>query len=166
MKTFVLALMATVSIGFSSLAGAAKLTPVDYMEIEQLYAKYNHAIDGGDADAWAATFTADGVFAGRFTGTEQLKGFIKTWLEKMDGANRRHWNSNLKIEGTAEGANGSVYLILYNVGVKPVAIATTGMYTDTLVKTKAGWRFKTRAVKGDAPPAAPAAAPAPPAPEK
>lgn len=133
---------------------AGTLTLQDYVEIEQLYAKYNHAIDSGDADAWAATYTEDGVFNTRFAGTEQLKGFIKMWREKMDGANRRHWNSNLKLEATAEGANGAVYLILYNVGVKPVAIASTGMYADTLVKTKAGWRFKTRVVKADAVPAA------------
>lgn len=140
---------------------ADKLTTQDYMEIEQLYATYNHAIDTGDADAWAATFTDDGVFNARFTGTEQLKGFIKLWREKLDGANRRHWNSNLKVEATAEGAKGAVYLILYNVGVKPVAIATTGMYADTLVKTKLGWRFKTRVVNADAPPAAAVPAPAP-----
>jgi len=139
---------------------ATKLTTQDYMEIEQLYATYNHAIDSGDADAWAATFTDDGVFNARFTGTEQLKGFIKLWLEKLDGANRRHWNSNLKVDATAEGANGAVYLILYNVGVKPVAIATTGMYADTLVKTRMGWRFKTRVVKADAPLAAAAPTPA------
>jgi len=42
-----------------------------------------------------------------------------------------------------------------------VAIATTGMYADTLVKTKMGWRFKTRVVKGDAPPVAATPIPAP-----
>jgi hypothetical protein len=37
------------------------------------------------------------------------------------------------------------------------------MYEDKLVKTKAGWRFKSRVVKGDTPPAAtPAAQPAKP----
>jgi hypothetical protein len=158
-KTFIYAAMigALSLIAVPGLA-ADKLTVQDYMEIEQLYAKYNHAIDSGDADTWAATFTEDGVFNTRFAGTEQLKGFIKLWREKMDGANRRHWNSNLKLDATPEGVNGAVYLILYNVGVKPVAIASTGMYADTLVKTKAGWRFKTRVVKGDV---APAAAPTP-----
>jgi hypothetical protein len=101
------------------------------------------------------------VFNKNFAGTEKLKGFIKLWREKMDGANRRHWNSNLKVDATPEGASGAVYLILYNVGVKPVAIISTGMYADTLVKTKDGWLFKTRVVNADAPPAAPAAAPAP-----
>ena len=73
-----------------SAAHAADLTTQDYIEIEQLYATYNHAIDSGDAEAWAATFTPDGSFNTRFTGKEGLVGFIKMWREKMDGANRRH----------------------------------------------------------------------------
>lgn len=55
----------------------AELSTADRLEIEQLYAKYNHAIDFGDGDAWAATFTADGSFdrgrgAPPFVGTEAL----------------------------------------------------------------------------------------------
>ena len=143
-----------------SAANAADLTTQDYIEIEQLYATYNHAIDSGDAEAWAATFTPDGSFNTRFTGKEGLMGFIKLWREKMNGANRRHWNSNLRITPSAEGANGTVMLMLLDVSTKPPSIASTGMYTDVLVKTPNGWRFKTRVVKGDAPPAT--AAPAKP----
>jgi hypothetical protein len=143
-----------------SVANAADLTTQDYVEIEQLYATYNHAIDSGDAEAWAATFTPDGSFNTRFTGKEGLMGFIKMWREKMNGANRRHWNSNLRITASAEGANGTVMLMLLDVTAQPPAIASTGMYTDVLVKTPNGWRFKTRVVKGDALPAA--AAPAKP----
>ena len=141
-------------------ASAADLTTQDYIDIEQLYATYNHAIDSGDAEAWAATFTPDGTFNTRFTGKEGLMGFIKMWREKMNGANRRHWNSNLRITPSAEGANGTVMLMLLDVSTKPPSIASTGMYTDVLVKTANGWRFKTRQVKGDAPPVA--AAPAKP----
>lgn len=137
-----------------SAAHAADLTTQDYIDIEQLYATYNHAIDSGDADAWAATFTPDGTFNTRFTGKEGLMGFIKLWREKMNGANRRHWNSNLRITPSAEGANGTVMLMLLDVGTTPPSIASTGQYTDVLVKTPNGWRFKTRQVKGDAPPPA------------
>lgn len=141
-----------------SAANAADLTTQDYVEIEQLYATYNHAIDSGDAEAWAATFTPDGSFNTRFTGKEGLVGFIKLWREKMNGANRRHWNSNLRITPSADGANGTVMLMLLDVSTKPPSIASTGMYTDVLVKTPNGWRFKSRVVKGDAPPTAPAPA--------
>jgi hypothetical protein len=145
-------------LGFVRIADAEGLSTQDYIEIEQLYATYNHAIDSGDAEAWAATFTADGTFQ-RFTGKDQLVGFIQQWKEKMNGANRRHWNTNLRILPSSDGATASVFLMLLDVGTKPVSIVSTGMYNDTLVKTAAGWRFKTRTVKGDAPPAPAAAKP-------
>lgn len=136
-----------------SSANAAELTTQDHIDIEQLYATYNHAIDSGDGEAWAATFTPDGTFNTRFTGKEALVGFIKMWREKMNGANRRHWNSNLRITPSAEGASATVMLMLLDVGTKPPSIVSTGQYTDVLVKTPNGWRFKTREVKIDAPPA-------------
>ena len=140
-------------------AQAANLTTQDIVEIQQLYAKYNHAIDSLNGEAWADTFTPDGVFNVSFVGREALIGFVnKTWAG-MGGAHRRHWNSNMTVTGTAEGADGSVYLMLWDVGVKPQTIFTTGMYEDKLVKTKDGWRFKSRVVKADAPAAASAAKP-------
>ncbi len=156
------AIVVALSVLAAPVFAAEKLSTQDFLEIEQLYAKYNHAIDGGDGEAWADTFTPDGVFNTRFTGREALIGFIKTWKER-GGATRRHWNSNLHIVGTAEGAKGAVYLMLWDVGVRPAAIVSTGMYDDVLVKTANGWRFKSRVVKGDTPAptaAAPAQAPA------
>ena len=132
-------------------AHAADLTTQDYIDIEQLYATYNHAIDSGDGEAWAATFTPDGAF-NRFKGKDALVGFIKAWREKMNGANRRHWNTNLRITPSDEGANAVVMLMLLDVGTQPPSIVSTGQYTDVLVKTPNGWRFKSRVVKGDAPP--------------
>jgi bifunctional aromatase (cyclase/dehydratase) len=128
------------------------LTPEDYNEIHQLYARYNIAIDKGDAEGWAATFTSDGVF-GNSKGRDALVLFIHEWRDKRDGANRRHWNSNLVVTPAADGnATGSVYLMLIDIGVRPPVIALTAMYEDTLVKTQQGWRFKTRAVRPDPPP--------------
>ena len=132
----------------SASANAQGLTADDYMEIQQLYAQYNFAIDSGDADAWAATFTPDGVF-NSFAGQEALKGFIKRWVESMNGGYRKHWNTNLVITGDGKTAQGKVYLMLLDTSVRPAAIATTATYDDTLVKTDAGWRFTKRTTKAD-----------------
>ena len=132
-------------------AQAAELTTQDYIDIEQLYATYNHAIDAGDGEAWAATFTPDGSF-NSFKGKDALVGFVKNWREKRNGANRRHWNSNLRITPSADGANATVMLMLLDVGAQPPSIAVTGQYTDLLVKTPNGWRFKARQFKADAAP--------------
>lgn len=37
-------------------------TADDFMQISQLFARYNQAVDNGDGDGWASTFTEDGVF--------------------------------------------------------------------------------------------------------
>lgn len=126
-----------------------KLTAQDYTDIQQLYARYNLAIDTGDAEGWAATFISDGVFNNTNKGHAALVQFIKDWREKRDGANRRHLNSNLVLTPTADGANASIYLLLLNVGVRPSVIASTGIYEDALVRTPQGWRFKSRIVHGD-----------------
>jgi len=156
MNRFIALVAAAVTImGFTRVAWAEELSAQDYIDIEQLYATYNHAIDSGDGEAWAATFTPDGTF-NKFTGHDQLVGFIQTWKEKMNGGNRRHWNTNLRIVPSKDGATASVFLMLVDVSTK--SIVATGMYNDTLVKTATGWRFKTRATKMDAAPPAPAAA--------
>jgi hypothetical protein len=146
-------------LGFTQVAWADGLSTQDYIDIEQLYSSYNHAIDSGDAEVWAGTFTPDGTF-NKFTGHDQLVGFIQTWKEKMNGGNRRHWNTNLRILPSKEGASASVFLMLVDVSTK--SIVATGMYNDTLVKSASGWRFKTRQTKMDAAPAAAAAPSAPP----
>src|SRR4029453_6114428 len=128
---------------------AAKLTTQDYNDIQQLYARYNLAIDTGNGEGRAATFTPDGVFNNTNKGHDALVQFIKDWREKRDGANRRHLNSNMVLTPTADGANGSIYLLLLNVGVRPATIATTGIYEDVLVRTPQGWRFKIRIVHAD-----------------
>ena len=143
----------------SGAAGA--LSAQDNFEIQQLYAKYNIAIDSGDAEGYAATFTPDGVF-NQFAGHDALVGFAKMWREKLNGATRKHWNNNLVISGNSKEASGFVYLMLVDIGTKPASILATASYTDSLVKTKAGWRFTKRTTKSDLPPAAPAAAGEPP----
>ena len=155
--TFVAA--AVTILGFTQVAWADGLSTQDYIDIEQLYATYNPAIDSGDAEGWAGTFTPDGTF-NKFAGHDQLVGFIQTWKEKMNGANRRHWNTNLSIKPSKDGASATVMLMLLDVSTK--GIVATGMYNDTLVKTANGWRFKSRATKMDTAAPAPAAAPATP----
>lgn len=135
-------------------AGAAPLTLQDHIEIQQLYARYNHAIDSGDGEQWVDTFTPDGVFNKRLTGREVLLGFLKNWREQMNGTSIRHWISNLSIGGNSELATGAAYLLLLQVGSVPAAVVNSGVYADELVKTPQGWRFKSRTIKLDVPLAA------------
>jgi hypothetical protein len=160
MKKILLLALAAAGIITASAAGAAGaagapgvLSAQDNVEIQQLYARYNIAIDGGDGEAWASTFTPDGVF-NQIVGHDALVGFVKMWREKLNGATRKHWNSNLQISGNSKEASGFVYLMLVDISTKPASILTTATYTDALIKTKDGWRFTKRTTKGDVAPAA------------
>ena len=101
MKKILLAAFAA-GLMFSGTSGAAGgLSAQDYFEIQQLYANYNIAIDNGDAEGWATKFTPDGVF-NTFVGHDALIGFVKTWRERLGGASRKHWNTNLEITGNSQ----------------------------------------------------------------
>jgi hypothetical protein len=48
-------------------------------------------------------------------------------------------------------------LLLVDVSTRPPSILAAAMYSDQMVKTPEGWRFKKRATKADTAPAAPPA---------
>src|SRR5215510_1527850 len=131
-------------------AGAApKLTADDYIEIQQLYANYAHALDRGEGERFAATFVLDGEFTGgRGPGRGgEVRNPIKgkdALLTMGSRGGLRHFNANLVITPTPEGAKGSAYLLLFNARNIPATIVETAIYEDTLVKTPQGWRFKKR----------------------
>ena len=149
-RSVMAALLVGFLLGAASPSTAQTLTALDYQEIQQLYARYNFAIDASDAQAYAALFVPDGSF-NNYNGHDALVGFIKG---RAPG-NLRHWNTNLMITGTPEGATGAVYLMLLDVGVNPPVVTRAAKYEDTLVKTANGWRFKKRTTRADGPPATP-----------
>ena len=137
-------------LGLAQLRGAkTALTTQDYVEIQQLYARYVMTIDSGDAEGWANTFTPDGVFNNNSRGHAALVQFVHDWRDKRNGGDRRHWNSNLMITPTEDGAAGAVYLLLLDISTKPPAPVTSAVYEDALLKTPQGWRFKTRVLHSD-----------------
>ena len=153
----VIAAAIAITVGCFSLAHAQEgkragsLTADDYIEIQQLYVRYNISLDAGDAETYAQTFVPDGVF-NKNVGHDALSAFANNWHDNMKGANMRHWNTNLAIMPAAGGAKGSVYLLLVDVSVKPPAISAAAKYDDQLVKTPQGWRFSKRATLGEGAP--------------
>jgi ketosteroid isomerase-like protein len=121
----------------------------DQLAIQQLYARYNHAIDFGDGDGWAACFTPDGVFnggQGPQQGTDALKAFAGGFASRMKA---RHWNTNLVVEGSGDTANGKCYLMLMNLADGKATPLVTAVYHDELKKTGGEWKFTSRSVQPD-----------------
>jgi hypothetical protein len=129
------------------------LSVEDQLAIQQLYARYNHAIDAGKGDAWAACFTPDGTFKSGpidLGGTAKLAEFGTAFPTRLKA---RHWTNNLVVEPAEGGAKGSCYLMLLRLtpGEQPPAgMVTTAIYNDTLAKVGGEWKFTSRAVAGDA----------------
>ncbi len=127
------------------------LSLADRLDIQELLARYNHAIDSGDAAAWAATFTADGTFTsgGRtHAGSEALRAFATDFAGRLPGS--RHWNDNLIIEGAGDEATARCYLqLLKTGGGEPATLVTTARYEDTLRRVAGAWRFASRTVVRD-----------------
>lgn len=127
------------------------LSMEDTLAIQALYARYNHAVDFGDAEAWADCFTSDAVFeaqpVGPLTGREALVDFAHWYRDTIKG---RHWTNNLLLEAMPGGARGTCYLILFRLGVDPVAPMLTGIYRDEMVEEADGWKFKSRTMTSDA----------------
>jgi hypothetical protein len=147
---------ATLVIGISavSLARAQQkvsggtLTAADYIEIQQLVARYSYAVDthADNGYSYADLFTTDGVF-GKTKGREALAELARaTQKERAGPAFTRHFLTNVIIYPTPQGARGSQYLMALDVseGGKPSTVVHGGRYDDEYVKTPAGWRFKSR----------------------
>jgi len=136
-----------------------ELTALDYIQIQQLVAKYARAIDtcSNNGYDYADLYTPDGVFAPtingkpgpRFEGRERLaeaSGGGKLGCKNVGWIQQgvRHLYPNHVIEATPDGAKGTVDMLMIGLGGDPNKIESDGYYEDTYVKTAQGWRFKER----------------------
>jgi len=138
------------------------LTPQDYMEIQQLYALYAKTADLADGKGYAGTFTPDGEFVSGRAPQNGQGDWIRTTSKGTDSLIRtgstgglRHNFINIHVTRTAEGGDATCYLLMYTARTNPASLVTTATYTDTLVKTADGWRFKKRVMWRDDDPMSP-----------
>jgi hypothetical protein len=134
----------------------AKVSTDDYVEIQQLYAHYCHALDTGNPEAVAQCWTKDGEMtrgygpgqanAERTPTSGPAMGFA---MGGANGGGTRHMYTNMVVTKTPGGAKSSVYLLLYTSTVTPSSFVEVAIMDDTLVKTPAGWKFKKRVVWRD-----------------
>jgi hypothetical protein len=143
-------------------AASPKLSAADYQEIAQLTNRYAYGIDtcANNGYDYADVFTADGEFIDRNSdagfkaggrvlakGRDALATLIgggsrgcKTKLVWTDWS---HIMTNLVVTPTADGATGRLYLLQMDIK-GPGTIERHGGYEDVYVKTKDGWRIKSR----------------------
>ena len=149
-----LAAFVTVGAQQTGIAGAS-LTALDYIEIQNLVAKYPYALDSGADNGYmyADLFAPDGSF-GRAQGREAIALMGRDHFKEQGPNYARHFQANAIIEPTpGGGATGKQYIanIYFGEDGKPTVVGTGGHYEDVYVKTPNGWRFKSRKYVGSKP---------------
>jgi len=132
------------------------LTNDDRVEIRDLISRYNKAIDTGDADGYANTFTPDGQFigiVGTFNGRDELRAFAEAYSTEEQYAefySAQHWVTNVVADGDADEATVFSHIQM----VKPLpeggTILLVGHYDDIVRKVDGQWLFAQRIVASDA----------------
>ena len=140
-------------------APTPELTALDYVQIQQLVAKYARAIDtcSNNGYDYADLFTADGAFIPSIKGRPAAAIRGRERLAEVSGGGSRgctnvgwieqgvlHIYVNHIITPTADGATGTVDMLMIGLGGDPNKIEHDGYYEDTYVRTPGGWRFKQR----------------------
>ncbi|MEI2698524.1 MAG: nuclear transport factor 2 family protein [Microthrixaceae bacterium] len=126
----------------------------DIVALQQLYARYNHLIDAGDGEKWAALFVEDGTLDTGMGFT--VEGNPAARIEFAAGVpvmmpGGRHIATNVLVDGDGDEASGAAYLQLWvaddeNGGFK---ILVSGIYRDTLRRQGGSWKFVTRVLEPD-----------------
>lgn len=129
---------------------AAKLTPQDSLDIQQLVNRYSYALDlpGDNGFELADLFTADGEYVNggdTVKGREALARFARRSKKPEFGVGQ--FLMNHIVEPSADGATGKQYNIVVNIGGPAGGGEFSnvgGHYEDVYVKTPQGWKFKRR----------------------
>ena len=137
----------------------------DRLEILELPARYSHAWDAADTDAYAALFTDDAIFELRRAGSDEpalrLEGrkAIRAWAAERHAARPAGEQPRAHAGGTvielleADAARGRTMLLQTIVGAVGGAPRTTvsGVYREQWRRTPNGWRFAGRRLRLDVP---------------
>jgi hypothetical protein len=113
------------SVGVAAQSGTAPaLSALDRLEIQQLVARYAYALDTGGRNGYeyADLFAPDGVFVGMnqgaagrlFRGRDTLASLARGGQRNPNFVS--HFITNVVIEPTADGARGTQYAIIGEIG--------------------------------------------------
>ena len=128
------------------------ISAADKINIQELIAKYNQALDNKAIEEWTNTWLDDGVWStpfGEAKGKTELKN-IASQITNEFASGKRHVSTNIIIEnGTNNTASAQSYLIVIEAKRTPEVVAT-GTYIDTLKKDANNkWKFLHRRLEID-----------------
>ncbi len=136
------------------------ITIEDRLAIEELYARHWWALDRGDAAAFAATFTEDGLLAMHedHRGRTAIADFVRAVAAAPAGGQTNHHMSSLVLTAAGEDVTGQSYVLrVHRLPTRSrgnTQILWSGYSIDRCVRGPDGWRFAERALRaweGDVP---------------
>jgi 3-phenylpropionate/cinnamic acid dioxygenase small subunit len=137
---------------------ADAMTAADKQGVMDLIARYAICIDSGDLDGYVANFVPDGAVewaGGGAVGHEAIRrwvgGLMASGRIGGEPAQTRHFVGLPYITADSQRCTARTYVIIFSLphGEQTIAIPSVGSYTDTCVKTEAGWRFEKRVILSD-----------------
>lgn len=120
-------------------------------ELTDLYARYTHAFDEGDADAVATLFTREGEFIRRgaapVRGRDALAAMVRAAAAR--GAGTRHLVTGVLVRPAPAGAtgptaHGTAYVQVVAVGDDALRLVALGRYEDEFAVEDGAWRIRSR----------------------
>lgn len=118
------------------------------LQIKELNARYNFAVDEGDADCWAACFTRNGTFNALIegqkpVGTAELKAFVKVVTDAFGEMHHLTTNEVITVEGNT--ARQKCYLMFY-FKINGTLEGHICVYNDWLQYEDGTWKYNRRDV--------------------
>lgn len=128
-----------------------------YQRVLQFYARQSQLLDAGDVTAWAATFTADGVFAADahpepVNGRGNIERAARAAADDIArrGLRRRHWLGMVDVttdDGTIRSRYYALVFLTPIAGQAALHVSTTG--EDVLVRSGGGLLVRERRISRD-----------------
>jgi uncharacterized protein (TIGR02246 family) len=123
---------------------------LDRTAIRELTARYNRAVDDGDAESFAKTFVADGILsvegAAYFRGRDELSTFV---VSLGYGSIHMTMDAIIEIDRDEAWQQCSVLVTMREQKKEHICVVTTARSDDRLVRTPEGWRFALRTMQAD-----------------
>ncbi|CAN5232003.1 hypothetical protein BH11ACT2_BH11ACT2_06000 [soil metagenome] len=136
---------------------ASDIDVVDRLDILDLYARQSHAVDGGDGDAWARTYTRTGTFSSptynlTATGHDELKQFaeVSNGTALARGEQFRHLVTAIAMAPAEPGAIAvRAYLTITATTSEGSRVDRSLVMIDRLEREGGRWLIASRSVHRD-----------------
>jgi uncharacterized protein (TIGR02246 family) len=144
-------------------ATRSPMTAEDRWGIYDLFGRYAWAYDCGDAAAYAATFTADGVVEGmdgtRVTGRAAIGAFVQHYIDqRVPGEGWQHHTGHLQfVEEGGDACTVYCYWAVAETHIVPGStfalpdgkgvVRSSGYYLSRCVKEGGTWSFRERVIR-------------------